>query len=453
MCSNITVKASHARNRRVIFPVLHQPASPTEQHESSSPASNKHAGSLRKVPSLNSLGDLETKYDETLWSPPFNKSIATVIDEPSTSPNCVSSVSPQALPLIPSLPPTSPDLFKPLPSSMLIPPFKPSVTPPKGPKNPKKPCPHSPFGSPLYKKRIASPHICSTRPAVIPSTSSPRTLSHLPESILRNRSNESVPSMVSATTSEGSCDARRVRFDARVCVFEFFRHPREHRLTWFSPSEMEKFRRNAVELVCAQAREWVPTGTGRLVRKRNNCSHALFTNARLTTDENEDELALQNLARRELYNILIIDPHDLCAKLFAKALQQMLPCSNVVTAKTSYEAMNRIHQLDKATNFDLILVEERLKLIPDCTDHESSGSALIRLLRTEFASMVPDDQQPILIGVSAHYGADKDALKQSGATFCWPKPPPALDKVMRDNLLKHILILRGKEETALRYFL
>ncbi|KAI2489464.1 hypothetical protein MHU86_25124 [Fragilaria crotonensis] len=409
---DMTMKVPNpAKHRRVIFPVLHHSQSIIEKQETRATGSNEISTCVKKVPSLNSLSDLEADYDKIPLSPPFKKLFAT---PRMNSPICVSSVSPDY---------TSNGALAPL-------------------------------GSPSYTKHQLSSH---TRcpPAIVVPIISPQhgSLSHAPTSILRNKSNESVPSMVSASTSEGSCVVRHVRFDARVCVFEFVRHPREHKLTWFSPSEMEKFRRSALELVCSQTMELVPTGTGRLVRTRNVSRQALFTNARLTADENEDEIALQDLTRHELKNILIIDPHDLCARLFAKAIQHMLPYANVVTAKSSEEAINRIHQLDAATNFDLILVEERLKLIPDSSNHEGSGSALIRLLRAEFTRMVPGNRQPLMIGVSAHFGADKEKLKNSGASLCWPKPPPALDKVMRDNLLKHVLILRGKEETALRYFL
>lgn len=444
-CRDMTMKVPNpAKHRRVIFPVLHHSQSVVDKHESSASGNDENSTCIRKVPSLNSLSDLGADYSKVLLSPPFNKLLVTAKDE--SSPICVSSVSPESLPSIPPLGPTSSELWTTIPFSMPIPPFKRTVTPSMEPQ--------APLGSPSYTKNPLSPHARSTRGIVIPMVMpSHGSLSLTPASILRNKSNESVPSMVSASTSEGSCDARHVRFDARVCVFEFFRHPREHKLTWFSPSEMERFRRNALELVCSQTMELVPTGTGRLVRTRNMCRQALFTNARLTADENEDEIALQDLSRHELKNILVIDPHDLCARLFAKAIQQMLPYANVVTAKSSEEAINRIHQLDAATNFDLLLVEERLKLIPDCSHHEGSGSALIRLLRAELAKMVPGNRQPLMIGVSAHFGADKEKLKNSGASLCWPKPPPALDKVMRDDLLKRILILRGKEETALRYFL
>lgn len=442
---DMTMKVPNpAKHRRVIFPVLHHSQSIFEKQETRATGSNEISTCVKKVPSLNSLSDLEADYDKIPLSPPFKKLFATPKDE--LSPICVSSVSPESLPSIPPLGPTSSELWRSIPFSMPIPPFKHTVTPPMEPR--------APLGSPSYTKHQLSSHARCPPAIVVPMISSQHgSLSHAPTSILRNKSNESVPSMVSASTIEGSCDVRHVRFDARVCVFEFFRHPREHKLTWFSPSEMEKFRRNALELVCSQTMELVPTGTGRLVRTRNVSRQALFTNARLTADENEDEIALQDLTRHELRNILIIDPHDLCARLFAKAIQQMLPYANVVTAKSSEEAINRIHQLDAATNFDLILVEERLKLIPDSSNHEGSGSALIRLLRAEFTRMVPGNRQPLMIGVSAHFGADKEKLKSSGASLCWPKPPPALDKVMRDNLLKHILILRGKEETALRYFL
>jgi CheY-like chemotaxis protein len=240
---------------------------------------------------------------------------------------------------------------------------------------------------------------------------------------------------------------QRVAFDPRVWVSEFVRDPVERRVTWYSPAEMDRFKRNAMERVCSFT-ELVPTGTGRLVR-RPLYQKAMFSNPALLGDEDEDEFAIQRLARIELGNILVVDPHDLCARLFVKALKQMLPHATVATASSSDDALKRIRSSER--RFDLIIVEERLKLLPHAEEHQVSGSAFIRM-HTKESNKVPENRQPLFIGVSAHFKKDQAKLEESGAAFTWPKPPPKLDKTMRDKILKQLLLTRGKDDAALKYF-
>ena len=421
--------------RRVIFPTLHQSESPVRKDANVMKNNAAPYGTMKKSSSLDSICHVEGSHDPVLASPPLEKRLA--VNEEKHSPNCVTSVAARPLPSIPSLRSAESEPWSEVQVPMLIPPLKVTTTPPKPPKE-------EVFGTPSYKKKIVSPHQRASPRFVVQPVRSPHGMVTLfPMSILRNKSNESVPSMVSVATSEQSSDDRRVRFDARVCVFEFSRHPREHTVTWYSPSDMEKFRRRALELVCAHATELVPTGTGRLVQTRVRTNQPLFTHERLLTDDRDDEVVRQELARSEFQNVLIVDPHDLCSRLFAKALEKMLPHCKIAITKTSEEALKRSRQII----FDLFIVEERLKVIPHSVEHECSGSALIRRLKVECAK-----RQPLFVGVSAYYGTDKDKLQENGASLCWPKPPPSLDKTMRDNLLKRVLILRGKEETALKYF-
>ena len=435
---------SNAR-RRVIFPVLHQPASKSNISKEETPPHKNDPKSAchKRAPSLDSIDNLAAaSYPLVPLSPSTDKG-ANEIDE--SSPKCVSFSSTDALPTIPSLGPATPDLS----SAMRIPPFKRTITPSEDLEElTNQAFPHEVLDTPSYKKRTIMPYnFLFAAPAIVmpltrPKEKGPQILT----SILRNKSLESVPSMVS---SEQSCDTKRVAFDAHVWVCEFKRDQTERKTTWYSPSEMDKFKRKAIERLCTF--ELIPTGTGRLVHKRI-CNKINFSNPALQGDEDEDEVAIQRLARVEVRNILVVDPHDLCSKLFAKALKQMLPHANVVTAKSSDEAMNRLERYGTSKPFDLILVEERLKLIPDSEDHHVSGSAFIRLLKDESCRTVPKRNHPLFVGVSAHFEKDKEKLEQSGASFCWPKPPPPLNKAMRDKVLKQILLLRGKHEDALKFF-
>jgi hypothetical protein len=439
----IGVMESRTSNaRRVIFPALHQSSSTVGTDQSrSQPKSPCHG----RVSSLDSIRGVEVKRNMIPVSPRVNEQDDC---KNGSSPVCVSSLHPDSRRPRANL--SAPSLYDFDASALCIPPFKRTVTPPEE-------LNHQIDGAfidtPTYTKKVESSRFDSSLLISFPVMKHPQGKTpELPISILRNKSEESIPSVVSLATSEKSCESKRVQFDARVWVCEFSRQEEEFKNTWYSKLEMDKFKRRAVECVCAGTTEFLPTGTGRLVRMPRQKT-LMFTNPALFADEDEDELALQLIARLEILNILILDPHELCSRLFAKALKHILPHANVVTAKTSEEAMSRMEQLGVQKTFDLYLVEERLKLIQDGEDYQSSGSALIQLLRNQCSKVVPQNRQPLFIGVSAHYGKDKERLQQSGASLCWPKPPPPLDRVMRDHLLKQILILRGKRDTALRYFL
>jgi hypothetical protein len=435
------MNASRTSNtRRVIFPALHQPTSTVGTGQlQSEPKSPCHG----RVSDLDSTSGLEVKRNMIPLSPLLNEQDDC---KNGSSPVCVSSLKQDAR--IANL--CSPSLYDLDPSTLCIPPFKRTLSPSE---DLNRQIDGALIDTPPYTKKMEPSRVHRSFLITFPVMSQPHAnVPNLPMSILRNKSVESIPSVVSLAASEKSCESKRVQFDARVWVCEFSRQEEEFKNTWYSKMEMDKFKRRAMECVCTGTMEFLPTGTGRQVRMPRQRT-LLFTNPALFADEDEDELALQRIARLEILNILILDPHDLCSRLFAKALKHILPHANIVTTKSSDEALSRMEQLGAQKTFDLFLVEERLKLIQEGEDYQSSGSALIRFLRNQCSEVVPPNRQPLFIGVSAHFGKDKGTLQQSGASLCWPKPPPSLDKVMRDNLLKQILMLRGKRDTALRYFL
>ena len=442
-CSLPSQQPSNAR-RRVIFPSLHQPLCTTctiSKEETPSPKNDPKPACRSRVPSLGSTNDLDANHPLAPLSRLANKGKQ---ERDESSPKCVSFSEVDALPTILNLGPAAPELWKIDLSAMLIPPFKRTLTPDQD-------LSREVIDAPSYRKGMITPYnlLFGACTIAVPLVKSKAKRPEILKSILRNKSLESVPSMVS---SEQSCDAKQVAFDARVRVFEFQRDQTERKTAWYSPSEMEIFKRQAIGRLSSYT-ELIPTSTGQLVRKKI-CNRTLFSHPALQLGgEDEDEVAIRQLARLELQNILIVDPHDLCSKLFAKALKQILPHANVVTAKSSDEAMNRLERCGTKNHFDLILVEERLKLIHDREDHHVSGSALIRLLMDEFSRIVPKRNHPLFVGVSAHYEKDKEKLQQSGASFCWPKPPPPVNKAMRDKILQQILLLRGKHEDALKFFL
>lgn len=411
--------------RRVIFPELY--------HGKSSPAAAPDEAkaptrTLQKPSSFDSSfsGDRNDSF----------KALLSPTSDLEASPKSVTILNAD-LPMLPSLAEEPPKFDL---SSMIIPPFVSSTEC----SNQEQPASASVVDTPGYRKRLVSPFVDPFQKISLSMT--PKLQGHpVVHSILRKKV-DSVPSMVSMSSSEGSLPdlPRRVGFDPRVWVCEFQRDKTELMNTWFSSSEMDRFKRHAIDRIHSYS-QLVPTGTGRLVRKPI-CSKAFFTHPALSLSNDEDVLAIQKVARTEINNILVIDPHDLCAKLFKKLLQKVFPHATVVTVKSSDEAINRIKRCAPKNSFDIVLVEERLKLnMQDRKDHQGSGSALIRLLKEQ-------EPKTLFIGVSAHYVQDKQKLEDGGADLTWSKPPPPGDCAMRSEILKKVLFLRGKEETSMKYF-
>jgi len=286
-------------------------------------------------------------------------------------------------------------------------------------------------------------------------------------------SEESIPSLASSAASEDECHdflkhqvcrhalgrsarfaTRAVCFDPRVWIREFERSKEERACTWYSSVDMDRFKRAAIDRVYQLGNtELVPTGTGRLVRRPIPKCKALFTNPALTLDgeDDDDEISIQRLSKTEMKSVLIVDPHDICLKLFSKAIKSLLPHIEITTARSSDEATKRMMEHKR---FDMVIVEERLGLFHGKGDQKNvSGSALIQLLASQGGSSSEGGGCGTLwIAVSAHFQKDEERMSASGADFMWAKPPPNLNVEMRNKLLKALLIKRGKEQTALTYF-
>ena len=245
---------------------------------------------------------------------------------------------------------------------------------------------------------------------------------------------ESVPSLASLNSESSSSFASSVSFDPRILVCEFARQREELRTTWYSGEELDCFKRQALDRVTRynNTTELVPTGTGRMVHTQKK-QKALFTHKALTLDGEGDDEAVLQLAKHELANILVVDPHDMCLRLFQKAIKRMLPYSNIILCKTAKEAYSKLAR----NKIDMVVVEERLK---HCFGGEHSGSHFIQQLVSQFSNTT------LFVGVSAHFQKDSAKLKQAGADAVWPKPPPPMNLQLRNSLLTQILKKRSKEE-------
>lgn len=243
-------------------------------------------------------------------------------------------------------------------------------------------------------------------------------------------------------------------------VLEYERSPEEIEHTWFSPEELEHFRKLTIARLVAHNTELLPSGTGFVVQRGSIPTKAVFALPSMNSfaeeeDDDVDEMDVLNAVNEEIQNVLVVDPHDLCAKLFTRDLQNMIPQVNVCTASSSEEARKRIAEKRR---FDIIIVEERLKLFHrhhltdqwktrDTTSDHVSGSEFIRELAQEKKEL-PPEENCLFIAVSAHLDEDKERMQANGADFIWAKPPPKLDEIVRDVLLKALLVKRQKKALA-----
>jgi CheY-like chemotaxis protein len=217
---------------------------------------------------------------------------------------------------------------------------------------------------------------------------------------------------------------------------------------------MERFKRHALALIMAarQQTDFIATGTGRIVQRP--ISGPIFTHSALTLDGPDDAVeALRTeryrcaVVQNEIRNILLVDPHDICLALFTKAMKAVLPLANVSLARSSQEALEH---MSSGKRFDIILVEERLKLFHGQSNNKkekcNAGSELIRTLISLGVTGA------LFVGVSAHLDRDRDALERGGADLCWSKPPPLMDLGLRNSLLKSLLLKRGRATIAEELF-
>jgi hypothetical protein len=111
-----------------------------------------------------------------------------------------------------------------------------------------------------------------------------------------------------------------------------------------------------------------------------------------------------------------------------------------------------------STKFDIIVVEERLKLFHQHQDGANSDDKKSDCIRgcssTDVASgsmwmsqLASEDT--LLIGVSSHLQRDEKRLKELGkAEIVWPKPLPRLDSSLLRQLLVALLLKRSKGAVA-----
>lgn len=295
---------------------------------------------------------------------------------------------------------------------------------------------------------------------------------------------------------------KKISFDPHVTVYEFgtTNYEKKGGEKWFSADELTQFKKEAMQRIRLRSmKTLIPTGTGRTLSihpkekakldEKTSQGVVSFNHPALGCEEDLDlespspkvsspKHSLQDpAAAAHIKNVLVVDSHEVFLALFTKSLKHMVPHACVATARSSEEAMTRIEAARKAFpirdggsthGFDIIIIEERLHVLPSArgghtslqrsismqtggedSDQRmtlSSGSALIRyLVGSEQEGSGTSIRHSLLIGVSARLAQDKEKIKMSGADCVWGKPPPEMNKNLRNKLLKLLMKKRNSK--------
>jgi len=328
-----------------------------------------------------------------------------------------------------------------------------------------------------------SDSICETESDVERiSDSAPKVI---PRTGQKLRSPGSHPKLLSEATAQGitqpsessrhasfEClpNHNKAKFDPQIQVYEYTVTPHDLRDKWFTEAQLAEFKEKAIHRIRMRSLRVIPTGTGRAI-SANFANPALSSAVEFETDDYQDDAA-----SREMRNILIVDNHQVFLRLFTKSLNHMLPQSSVATAQNAEECLVKIEAAQSAIpdgatqGFDVIVIEERLRgsfgsiqhLVPgELPPHATqpagdnstqgcdvSGSKLIQYICRSDKHQDGYQRFPLIIGVSAQLEVDRPKLLASGADMIWGKPPPQMNKTLRDEMLAVLLKKRGEEKSG-----
>lgn len=289
---------------------------------------------------------------------------------------------------------------------------------------------------------------------------------------------------------------KRCQFDPHITVFQFpiSEYERKGGEKWFTMDELTEFKQEAIQRIRLRSMKVIPTGTGRALaisptqngakkKKSGKATGSVFFNhPALGCDEEVDpsesiskEWQLHTDLSKEIRNILVVDPHEIFLALFTKSLNHIIPHASVATAKSTKEALSRIEAAKRAfppkdrgatLGFDIIIIEERLNIIPSqqlasgtyksLNQHSqtagdnsaqqfdmTSGSSLIRYLAK--GDIGDSMRLTLIVGVSANK-TEHTKLKRAGADCVWGKPPPKMNSTLRNDLLE--LLMKKRNSTV-----
>ena len=163
---------------------------------------------------------------------------------------------------------------------------------------------------------------------------------------------------------------KRISFDPHIWVFEYKddRHEFEAGGKWFTECELDRFKEDAIQRIRQRNSNMMSAGQGRIAMvpapqdRGQNASPipngqrpVVFTHPALGTEEEYDldstssksiksskESLIQDILSREMRNVLVVDPHEVCLNLFTKCFKYIIPHVSVATARSGEEALARL---------------------------------------------------------------------------------------------------------------
>jgi hypothetical protein len=256
-------------------------------------------------------------------------------------------------------------------------------------------------------------------------------------------------------------DGKLVRFDPRIWVHEFQRSPTEVEAAWFTAKEMIDFKSVAIQCIIAY--------NSKSSRNQGGSGKVLYSHPALGVDGQYDptlatvsQLRVNNfrdaVAETEVRNVLIVNSHEAFSKLFAKGMRKLFPCAMITTASTRKDALmhmeeRRSNQKAETNRFDVIIVDENLKktCCQGVFDESSTGASF--LLDISKVSGIRDTpMKALFVGVCSDFNTGNLQLKAHGADLVWQKPPPLMDVLLRDAILRSLLTKRGRISMVKKLF-
>ena len=310
-------------------------------------------------------------------------------------------------------------------------------------------------------------------------------------SIVSDSTSSSIPSMNSddSRTIIEDCNydalpARKaVRFDPRIWVHEFDRTDADKKALWFTVQDLNAFKFGAMQCIMAyNSRVQIKATTQRSNSTlKSRTGRVLFSHPALGNDNEYDHYVTdyprtdldsistsatnsplvgatngrknmvhqfrEAVAENEIRNILVVDSQEICLKLYEKGLRRLFPNAMIMTARNKEEAMHHIQELSSKTksgnDFDVVVNDDAKSF----EEHNSSDLTLFQNINQSIKT--PGLNISV---VSQRIATSQNRYMPEATDLRWTKPPPSMNDELRDQMLKTLLMKRGRNDIAKKLF-
>lgn len=254
-----------------------------------------------------------------------------------------------------------------------------------------------------------------------------------------------------------------VKFDPRVWVHQYPHVKGVDRDSlkegWYTQDELRRLELETIKCIRDYtARNSACVGLKEYRNKPFFCHPALSHEA--VADDKDETLFDDRIFKKEIKRVLIVDPNTIFLYLFSKSIKSLMPHVLISTARSTSEALGLIKthsSLDGSEQpthgFDIIIVEEQLyspsnwPSAEECFRLQNNG---IPITGSEFIQQITrkQEQEPacgrpaFVIGVSTNLQEHGSRLRENGADWVWPKPPPSMTLELKRMLLEAVMTKR-----------